>query len=47
MLAPAIIDRLLHRTHVITIRGDSYRLHEKCQQFSFWRRRGIPAGMKK
>ncbi len=26
VVAPAILDRLLHRSHVITIRGDSYRL---------------------
>jgi len=25
----AILDRLLHHSHVITIRGDSYRLKEK------------------
>jgi DNA replication protein DnaC len=25
----AILDRLLHHSHVITIRGDSYRLREK------------------
>jgi len=24
-----ILDRLLHHSHVITIRGDSYRLREK------------------
>lgn len=28
-LADAILDRLLHHSHVITIRGDSYRLREK------------------
>ena len=27
--ADAILDRLLHHSHVITIRGDSYRLREK------------------
>ena len=27
--ATAILDRLLHHSHVITIRGDSYRLKEK------------------
>ena len=26
--ATAILDRLLHHSHVITIRGDSYRLRE-------------------
>ena len=29
IVATAILDRLLHRSHVITIRGDSYRLREK------------------
>jgi len=28
-VATAILDRLLHHSHVITIRGDSYRLREK------------------
>jgi len=27
--ADVILDRLLHHSHVITIRGDSYRLKEK------------------
>ncbi len=26
VVATAILDRLLHRSHVITIRGDNYRL---------------------
>jgi DNA replication protein DnaC len=34
VVATAILDRLLHHSHVITIRGDSYRLKEK-------RRRGL------
>ena len=29
VVATAILDRLLHRSHVVTIRGDSYRLREK------------------
>jgi IstB-like ATP binding protein len=29
VVATAILDRLLHQSHVITIRGDSYRLKEK------------------
>ncbi len=29
VVATAILDRLLHQSHVITIRGDSYRLREK------------------
>jgi DNA replication protein DnaC len=28
VVAAAILDRLLHHSHVITIRGDSYRLRE-------------------
>jgi hypothetical protein len=27
-VATAIVDRLLHHSHVLTIRGDSYRLRE-------------------
>lgn len=39
VVATAILDRLLHHSHVVTIRGDSYRLREK-------RRAGLigPAG---
>ena len=29
VVATAILDRLLHHCHVVTIRGDSYRLREK------------------
>ena len=29
IVATAILDLLLHHSHVITIRGDSYRLREK------------------
>ena len=29
VVANAILDRLLHHSHVITIRGHSYRLREK------------------
>jgi DNA replication protein DnaC len=29
VVATAILDRLLHHGHVLTIRGDSYRLREK------------------
>jgi DNA replication protein DnaC len=32
VVATAILDRLLHHSHVITIRGDSYRLKEKTQR---------------
>lgn len=34
--ADAILDRLLHHSHVLNVRGDSYRLREK-------RRAGLPA----
>ena len=29
VVATAILDRLLHHSHVVTIRGDSYHLREK------------------
>ncbi len=29
VVATAILDRLLHHSHIITIRGESYRLKEK------------------
>ena len=29
VVATAVLDRMLHRSHVITIRGESFRLHEK------------------
>ncbi|MFC7611286.1 IS21-like element helper ATPase IstB [Teichococcus aestuarii] len=29
VVATAILDRLMHHSHVLTIRGDSYRLREK------------------
>ena len=29
VIATAILDRLLHHSHVISIRGESYRLREK------------------
>ncbi len=29
VVATAILDRLLHHSHVLTIRGDSYRLRAK------------------
>jgi DNA replication protein DnaC len=35
VVAPAVLDRLLHHSHVLTIRGDSYRPREK-------RRSGLP-----
>jgi DNA replication protein DnaC len=32
VVATAILDRLLHHSQIITIRGDSYRLREKLLQ---------------
>ena len=29
IVATAILDRLLHHSHAVTIRGDNYRLREK------------------
>jgi DNA replication protein DnaC len=37
VVATAILDRLLHHSHVVTVRGDSYRLRAK-------RRSGLLAG---
>ena len=34
VLAQAILDRLLHHSHVISIKGESYRLKEKLDLFS-------------
>ncbi len=31
MIATAILDRLLHHSHVLNIRGESYRLKDKRQ----------------
>ena len=31
VIAPAVLDRLLHHSHVLNIRGESYRLREKRQ----------------
>lgn len=31
VIATAILDRLLHHSHVLSIRGESYRLREKKQ----------------
>ncbi|MBU6353759.1 MAG: IS21-like element helper ATPase IstB [Cyanobacteria bacterium REEB498] len=35
VVAAAILDRLLHHSHVVTIRGDSYRLREKSRSGLF------------
>ena len=34
VVATAILDRLLHHSHVITIRGDSYRLRKPQNPFN-------------
>jgi DNA replication protein DnaC len=34
VVATAILDRLLHHSHVVTIRGDSYRLRERSRPSS-------------
>jgi DNA replication protein DnaC len=39
VIATAILDRLLHHSHVINIRGESYRLREKRQAGLFGARR--------
>src|SRR3954471_109841 len=40
VVATAILDRLLHHSHVVTIRGDSYRLREKRKSGLMPRREG-------
>jgi DNA replication protein DnaC len=40
VVATAILDRLLHHSHVLTIRGDSYRLREKRRSGLL---KGVPA----
>ena len=42
VVATAILDRLLHHSHVITIRGDSYRLREKRRSGLVQRPRATP-----
>jgi DNA replication protein DnaC len=32
VVTTAILDRLLHHSHVLTIRGDGYRLREGCRR---------------
>lgn len=31
VVATAILDRMLHHSHVLTIRGESYRLREQAE----------------
>ena len=35
VIASAVLDRLLHHSHVLNIRGESYRLREKRQSRIF------------
>ena len=52
VIASAILDRLLHHSHVLNIRGDSYRLKDKRQAGLFpsqqhlpsWQRQGSVSG---
>jgi IstB-like ATP binding protein len=39
VIAAALLDRLLHHSHVLSIRGESYRLREKKQAGLFG---GVP-----
>lgn len=42
VIATAILDRLLHHSHVVNIRGDSYRLKDK-KRAGVWTAPAIPA----
>lgn len=46
VIATAILDRLLHHSHILNIRGESYRLREKKQAGLFGARPGLPAEVK-
>jgi len=46
VLATAILDRLLHHSQVLNIRGDSYRLREKKRAGLFGMPPGTPSGEK-
>lgn len=41
VVAAAILDRLLHHSHVVTIRGDSYRLRQKRRSGQFRPQAGV------
>ncbi|MDE0235150.1 MAG: IS21-like element helper ATPase IstB [bacterium] len=43
VIASAILDRLLHHSHVLNIRGDSYRLKDKRQSGLFPSQHHLPA----
>ena len=42
VIATAILDRLLHHSHVMNIRGDSYRLREKTKRAGLFSAPPIP-----
>ena len=43
VIGSAILDRLLHRSHVLNIRGDSHRLNDKRQTGLFPSQQHLPA----
>lgn len=43
VVAAAMLDRLLHHSHVVTIRGDNYRLREKRRSGLFRPQAGGPS----
>ncbi len=43
VIASAILDRLLHHSHVLNIRGESYRLREKRQAGLFPAQQHLPS----
>ena len=44
VIASAILDRLLHHSHVLNIRGESYRLKEKREAGLFSHSLPLPKG---
>ena len=46
VIATAILDRLLHHSHVVNIRGESYRLREKRQAGLFGNAQASPEVMR-
>ncbi len=42
VIASAILDRLLHHSHVVNIRGSSYRLKDKLEQLTEYKQRPKP-----
>ncbi len=43
VIASAVLDRLLHHSHILNIRGESYRLREKRQAGLFLSQQHITA----